>query len=153
MKPFQQPLELVALLGGGITFGTAYYLLFLAHPAWSALPFEQFLPVFQQLIMKIGLSQMIISNIALLACIVLFFQSKDWYWIAAVALLLLSVPITMFLLMPINLHFLEAAEPALSQGAAEKLEQWGQYQILRVIGDGLAFAAMCKAVIWRKPSR
>lgn len=152
MKPFQQPLELVALFGGGITFGTAYYLLFLAYPAWSALPFETFLPVFQQLIMKIGLSQMIVSNIALLACVVLFFQSKDWYWVAAVALLLLSVPITIYLLMPINLHFLEAAEPALSQGAAEKLEQWGQYQILRVIGDGLAFAAMCKAVIWRKPS-
>ncbi len=150
MKPAQQPLELIAIIFGGITFGTAYYLLFLAHPAWVAVPFEVFLPLFQQLILKIGMSQIIVSNIALVACLILYFQSRDKFWLVAVAMLLLSLPLTMFFLMPINIHFLEAVEPDLSMHAAEKLDDWRNFQILRFIGDGLALVAMCKPVIWRK---
>jgi hypothetical protein len=150
MKPFQRPLELIAILFGGITFGTAYYLLFLAHPAWSSVPFEVFLPVFQALILKIGMSQIIVSNIALVAGVILFFMSRDWSWLIAVVLLLISLPVTMMWLMPINIHFLEAVEPALSDGADAKLAAWGNYQIIRFITDGLALAAMAKPLIWRK---
>ncbi|MCR9237059.1 MAG: DUF1772 domain-containing protein [Alphaproteobacteria bacterium] len=153
MRHLHKPLELVALLFGAITFGTAYYLLFLSHPAWMAVPFEHFIPVFREMILSIGASQIIVSNIALAACVILFFWSKDWFWLLAVVCLLLSLPVTMWQLMPINFHFLEAAEPALSQGAADKLSEWGNYQIIRFIGDGFAFASMCKPVLWRKKSK
>ena len=150
MKALQKPLELIALIFGAITFGTAYYLLFLAHPAWSAVPFEAFLPVFREIILTIGTSQIVVSNIALVACVALFFLVRDWFWLVAVAMLLISLPVTMAWLMPINLHFLEVAEPELSTGAADRLVAWGRYQIIRFVADGLAFAAMCKPVIWRK---
>ncbi|WP_136439451.1 DUF1772 domain-containing protein [Pacificoceanicola onchidii] len=148
MKRFEPVLQLIALLGGAVTFGTAYYLLFLAHPAWSAAPFEAFLPMFQGLILKIGMSQIIVSNIALVACAILFFLSKDRFWLIAIALLLVSLPVTMFLLMPINLAFIEATDPNLASQAPDLLHRWGLYQIIRTIADGLAFAAMCKPVIW-----
>ena len=64
MTTLQKPLELIAILCGGITFGTAYYLLFLSHPAWMAVPFDVFLPVFRRMILNIGTSQIIVSNIA-----------------------------------------------------------------------------------------
>lgn len=150
MQTFKKPLELIALLFGAITFGTAYYLLFLSHPAWSAVPFDAFLPVFRETILSIGASQIVVSNIALVACVILFFLSRDWFWLIAVVMLLLSLPITIFWLMPINLHFLEAVEPELSRNAAQMLSDWGNYQILRFLADGLAFAAMCKPVIWPK---
>lgn len=150
MKTLQKPLELVALVFGAITFGTAYYLLFLAHPAWTAVPFEAFLPVFREIILTIGMSQIIVSNIALVACVILFVMARDWLWLVAVAMLLISLPVTMAWLMPINLHFLEAAEPELSTGADDRLAAWGRYQIIRLVADGLAFIAMCKPVIWRK---
>ncbi len=150
MKRFEPSLQLIALLGGAVTFGTAYYLLFLAHPAWSAAPFEAFLPVFQGLILKIGMSQIIVSNIALVACVILFFVSKDWFWLIAVALLLVSLPVTIYLLMPINFQFIEATDPDLASKAPDLLKSWGLYQIIRTIADGLAFVAMCKPVIWPK---
>ncbi|MDX8350040.1 DUF1772 domain-containing protein [Cognatiyoonia sp. IB215446] len=150
MKRFEPSLQLIALLGGAVTFGTAYYLMFLAHPAWSAAPFEAFLPVFQGLILKIGGSQIIVSDIALVASVTLFFVSKDWFWLIAVALLLVSLPVTMYLLMPINFQFIEATDPDLASKAPVLLKSWGQYQIIRTIADGLAFVAMCKPVIWPK---
>ena len=153
MHALQKPLELIALVFGAITFGTAYFLLFLAHPAWSAVPFEAFLPVFREIILTIGMSQIIVSNIALVACVVLFFLVRDWSWLVAVAMLLISLPVTMAWLMPINLHFLEAVEPDLSAGAADRLAAWGRYQIIRFVADGLAFAAMCRPVIWRKNTK
>ncbi len=150
MKKFEPSLQLIALLGGAVTFGTAYYLLFLAHPAWSAAPFEAFLPVFQGLILKIGMSQIIVSNIALVACVVLFFISKDWSWLFAVAMLLVSLPVTIYLLMPINFAFIDAVDPDLATKGPDMLKSWGHYQIIRTIADGLAFVAMCKPVIWPK---
>lgn len=150
MKRFEPSLQLIALLGGAVTFGTAYYLLFLAHPAWSGAPFEAFLPVFQGLILNIGMSQIIVSNIALVACVILFFISKDWFWVLAVVMLLISLPVTMYLLMPINFQFIEATDPDLATKAPELLKSWGSYQIIRTIADGLAFVAMCKPVIWPK---
>ena len=150
MKRFEPFLQLIALLGGAVTFGTAYYLLFLGHPAWSEAPFEAFLPMFQGLILNIGMSQIIVSNIALVACVILFFLSKDWFWLIAVALLLVSLPVTMYLLMPINFQFIEATDPDLAAKAPDLLKSWGQYQIIRTFADGLAFAAMCKPVIWPK---
>ena len=33
----------------------------------------------------------IVSNIALVACVILFFVSKDWFWLIAVALLLTGI--------------------------------------------------------------
>lgn len=150
MKRFEPSLQLIALLGGAVTFGTAYYLLFLAHPAWSTAPFEAFLPVFQGLILKIGMSQIIVSNAALVACVVLFFISKDWAWLWAVAMLLISLPVTIYLLMPINFAFIEATDPDLAVKAPQMLRDWGMYQIIRTVADGLAFVAMCKPVIWPK---
>jgi hypothetical protein len=150
MKRLEPPLQLIALLGGAITFGTAYYLLFLALPAWSGAPFEAFLPVFQGLILKIGMSQIIVSNIALVACVMLFFISKDWLWLLAVAMLLISLPVTIYLLMPINFAFIEATDPDLAANAPAMLRDWGKYQVIRTIADGLAFVAMCKPVIWPK---
>ncbi len=150
MKRFEPSLQLIALLGGAITFGTAYYLLFVAHPAWSIAPFEAFLPLFQGVILKIGMSQIIVSNIALVTCIILFFLSKDWSWLLAVALLLVSLPVTIYLLMPINFAFIDAVDPVLASRAPGMLESWGHYQIIRTIADGLAFVAMCKPVIWPK---
>ncbi len=150
MRALQPYLELIALTGGAITFGTAYYLLVLAHPAWSEAPFEVSLPIFQSMILKIGMSQIIVSNIALMACVVLFFLSRDRMWLVAVVLLLLSLPVTMLWLMPINLSFLEATDPNLANSAPTMLRDWGHYQIIRLVGDGLAFLAMCKPVIWRK---
>ena len=146
VQPF---IELIALLGGAITFGTAYYLLFLAHPAWSAAHFEAFLPVFQAIILKIGMSQIIVSNIALVACVILFFLSRDWSWLFAVAMLLVSLPVTIYLMMPINFTFIDTTDPNLSQSAPALLADWGTFQIIRTLADGLAFAAMCKPVIWR----
>lgn len=148
MKRFEPYLQLIALTGGAITFGTAYYLLFLAHPAWLAAPFDSFLPLFQGQILKIGTSQIIVSNIALVACIALFFISRDSAWLAAVALLLVSLPVTIYLLMPINFAFLEATDPNLADRASDMLREWGRYQILRTVADGLAFVAMCKPVLW-----
>jgi len=148
---FEPLLQLVALLGGAVTFGTAYYLLFLAHPAWTDAPFEAFLPVFQGVILKIGMSQIIVSNIALVACVLLFFVSRDWFWLIAVAMLLVSLPVTIYLLMPINFGFIEATDPDLAANAPAMLRNWGNYQIIRTIADGLAFAAMCKPVIRPKP--
>lgn len=150
MKRFEPSLQLIALLFGAITFGTAYYLLFLSHPAWSAISFSEFLPVFQAMILKIGMSQIIVSNIALVACVVLFFMSKDWFWLIGGPLILASLPVTMYLLMPINFQFIEATDPDLAEKAPELLRNWGNYQIIRFVGDGLAFAAMCKPVIWPK---
>lgn len=150
MRKARPILELIALLGGAITFGTAYYLLLLAHPAWSVAPFEAFLPVFQAIILKIGMSQVIVSNIALAACVVLFFASRDWSWLIAVAMLLVSLPVTIYLMMPINFAFLDATDPTLAQKAPALLAGWGAYQIIRTLADGLAFVAMCKPVIWRK---
>ena len=149
MRTLRPYLELIALTGGAITFGTAYYLLVLAHPAWSSAPFEAFLPIFQGLILKIGMSQIIVSNIALVACVILFFLSRRWAWLLAVLMLLVSLPVTMYLLMPINLAFIEATDPDLPANAPEMLRNWGQYQIIRTIADGLAFIAMCVPVIWR----
>ncbi len=150
MKRFEPYLQLIALLGGAVTLGTAYYLLFLAHPAWAAAPFEAFLPIFQGLILNIGLSQIIVSNIALVACVCLFFISKDWAWLFAVFMLLVSLPVTMIWLMPINFAFIEATDPELAAKAPEMLANWGSYQIIRTIADSTAFAAMCKPVIWPK---
>lgn len=150
MHTLKRPLQLIALLGGAITFGTAYYLLFLAHPAWTSAPFEAFLPIFQNLILKIGLSQIIVSNIALVACLLLFFLSKDWFWLVAVGMLLVSLPVTMLLLMPINFAFIEATDLNLAAKAPQMLRDWGNYQLIRTIADGLAFIAMCKPVIWPK---
>ncbi len=148
MKRFEPYLQLIALTGRAITFGTAYYLLVLALPAWLAAPFDRFLPLFQGLILKICTSQIIVSNIALVACIALFFLSRDWAWLAAVALLLVSLPVTIYLLMPINFAFLEGTDPTLADRAPDMLRDWGQYQILRTVADGLAFVAMCKPVLW-----
>lgn len=143
-------LQLVALIGGAITFGTAYYLLVLAHPSWSAAPFDSFLVIFQDAILKIGMSQVVISTTALIACITLFLMDRDWSWLIAVALLLVSLPVTMFLLMPINLHFLDLEPGVAGTAEATMLADWGRYQIVRVIADGLAFVAMCKPLIWPK---
>lgn len=151
MRKFEPSLQLIALLGGAITFGTAYYLLFLAHPVWSAVDFSSFLPVFQEAILKIGMSQLVISNIALVCCVVLFFLSRDWFWLFAVALLLVSLPVTMLFLMPINFAFIEATDPNLAENSSLMLGDWGRFQIIRFICDGLAFAAMCKPIIWPKP--
>ena len=153
MTKVQKPLELIAILCGGITFGTAYYLLFLSHPAWMTVPFDVFLPVFRRMILNIGTSQIIVSNIALVACLILYIQSRDRFWLIAIAMLLISLPVTIYLLMPINIHFLEAIEPEVSLNASEKLKDWGHYQIIRFIADGLALAAMCKPVIWRQQSK
>lgn len=152
MQTIKPWLQLVALIGGAITFGTAYYLLVLAHPSWSAAPFDSFLAVFQDAILKIGMSQVVISTTALIACIALFFMDRDWSWLIAIALLLVSLPVTMFLLMPINLHFLELEPGAAGTAEASMLAEWGRYQIVRVIADGLAFVAMCKPLIWPKRS-
>lgn len=149
MRPLQPFLELTALIGGAITFGTAYYLLLLAHPAWSSAPFEAFLPIFQGLILKIGMSQIIVSNVVLVACVILFVLSRRWAWLVAVLMLLVSLPVTIYLLMPINLAFIEATDPGLAANAPEMLRNWGQYQIIRTIADGLAFIAMCLPVVWR----
>lgn len=148
MERFEPILQLIALFGGAVTLGTAYYLLVVAHPAWSAAPFEAFLAVFQGLTLKIGGSQILVSNVALVACVILFFLSKDWVWLIAVALLLVSLPVTTYLLMPINLMFLDATDPELAIKAPGLLRDWGNYQVIRTLADGLAFAAMCKPVIW-----
>lgn len=152
LRRFQKPLEVAALIGGAITFGTAYYLQFLAHPAWSAAPFDAFLAIFQGLIFNIGGSQIVVSNIALISCVILFIMSRDWFWMLAVVMLLVSLPVTMFLLMPINLAFVEATDPELAAEAPQLLNRWGLYQIIRTVADGVAFIAMCKPVIWRKQS-
>lgn len=153
MSAIQKPLELKGLLCGGITFGTAYCLLFLSHPAWMAVSFDVFQPVFRQLILNIGISQIIVTNIALVACLILFFQSRDKFWLIAVAMLVISIPVTMYLLMPTNIYFLEATAPEISPNAIEKLKDWGDYQNIRFIADGLVLATMRKPVIWRQQSQ
>lgn len=150
MTAFKPWLQLIALMGGAITFGTAYYLMVLAHPSWSTAPFDSFLPIFQDAILKIGMSQVTISTAALLSCVVLFFIDRDWSWLVAVVMLLVSLPVTMVLLMPINLYFLELEIGTAGAQEASMLADWGRYQIVRVIGDGLAFLAMCKPLIWPK---
>ena len=101
---------------------------------------------------EIGMSQIIVSNIALVACVLLFFVSKNWFWLLAVGLLLVSLPATIYLLMPINFAFIDATDPNLAANAPVMLRNWGTYQIIRTIADGMAFLAMCKAVIWPKQS-
>lgn len=143
-------LELLALIGGALTVGTAYYLLFIAHPAWMALDIVDTITVFRELILRVGSSQILVSNVSVLAAIILFFTSRNYWWLVAVGLLLLSLPVTALWLMPINLQFLDEALVIDAPENIELLRQWGNYQIIRVITDLLAFIVMCKIVIWRK---
>ena len=96
------------------------------------------------------MSQIIVSNIALVSCVALFSISRDWFWLLAVAMLLIGLPVTIYFLMPINFAFIEATDPDLAANASTMLRDWGNYQIIRNIVDGLAFVAMCRAVIWPK---
>ena len=143
-------LELLALIGSALTVGTAYYLLFIEYPAWIALDITTTITAFRELILRVGLSQGIVSTVSVVAAIILFFPSRNYWWLIAAGLLLLSLPITALWLMPINLHFLDEALVIDAPENSELLRQWGNYQVIRVITDLLAFIIMCKIVIWRK---
>lgn len=107
LKRTEPYLELIALVSGAITTGTAYFLLFIAHPTWMALDIVDAVISFREAIFRVGMNQVIVSNVCVVFAIILFFISRNYWWLIGAGLLLLSLPMTAAWLMPINLQLVD----------------------------------------------
>ena len=127
----QQTLEFITLLTTGLTAGTAIYISLVIHPAWLKTSVktavENFAPVFNGSFA----SQALFSTVAIICGIVLGVITGQYLWIVGSVIMIINIPFTKFILMPVN-HILLGDEGEFSdEEATELFTKWGNLQWFR----------------------
>ena len=126
-----QIIEFIVLLTTGLTAGSAIYISLVIHPAWlktsTKSAVDNFTPVFNGSFA----SQAFFSTIAIIGGIALGFITKQHLWTLGGVLMIVNIPLTKIILMPINYILLGKKGEFTNEEANALFKKWGTLQWVR----------------------
>ena len=128
-----QTLELITLLTSGITAGSALYTSLVVHPSWSKTSIKTAVENFKPIFKGSFVSQALFSSIAILGGIILGVLTKQYFWFIGSALMVINIPLTKIVLMPINNILLGKNGEFTDNKAQELFKKWGTLQWIRTM--------------------
>ncbi len=126
-----QTLEFITLLTSGITAGSALYISLVVHPSWSKTSIKSAVENFKPIFNGSFASQALFSSIAILGGIILGVLTKQYFWFIGSALMVINIPLTKMVLMPINNILLGKKGECTDDKAQELFIKWGNLQWIR----------------------
>ncbi len=124
-------IEFITILTAGLTAGTALYISLVIHPAWlktsTKSAVENFAPVFNGSFA----SQASFSTISILGGIALGVLTEQYLWILGSVLMIINIPLTKVVLMPVNNILLGKDGDFDEPKATALFKKWGNIQWIR----------------------
>jgi len=144
-----QLLEFSTLLTTGLTAGAGIYVSLVIHPSWHKTSVKTAVENFDPVFHGSALSQAIFSTIGIIGGIVLGVFTGNILWYIGSALMIFSIPFTLFILMPINNKLLGNKGELTDEKAKELFNKWGNLQWIRTFVACAAFVLFLWVAIFK----
>jgi hypothetical protein len=140
------PIGLLALVAAALFAGAAIYVSVAEHPARMRLDDEAVLAQWKPSYARGKAMQATLALIGSLLAFWVWWESRDWLWLAGGIALLANWPFTLLVIMPTN-HRLEAVSPG-NAGPESRalLVRWGKLHAVRTLLGTLAALLMLLAL-------
>ena len=126
-----QIIEFITILTAGLTAGTALYISLVIHPAWLKTSTKSSVEIFEPVFNGSFASQALFSTISIIGGIYLGVVTEQYLWIIGSVLMVINIPLTKFILMPINNILLGKKGEFTDNKATELFKKWGNIQWIR----------------------
>lgn len=120
-------------------FGYAVSASLVSYPAMMAATRETAVGYFKPYFHKSAHLQLGLSIAVLVFSLALSFLSDNWWWFAGSAILQLSGPYTIYVLMPVNYRIMGEAANIHGEQMTQDLGRWGRYHLPRTLMAGAIF--------------
>lgn len=122
-----------------VIFGYGMSATLVSHPAMMAGTRETAVGYFKPFFEKSAHLQLVLSIAVLLLSLIISFLSGNWWWFAGSAILQLSGPYTIFVLMPVNNRIMDENADIHADQMTRDLGSWGQLHLPRTLMAGAIF--------------
>ena len=144
-------LGLTALVLASLFSGAALYITLVEHPARLGLQDAPLLAQWQPSYKRALPIQAGLAVLGSSAGLVVWYQSRDWQWLAGSAALLGNWPFTLFVIMPVNKRLLAMQPQEAGPESRRMLLRWGSLHNVRSVLGSLATLLFVWALVAFQP--
>jgi Domain of unknown function (DUF1772) len=125
-------MKFVAVITSAMFAGAAFYVSAVEHPARLEMEARLAISQFKSSYRRATPIQVAFSALCFLACFALWLRMHKWEWLAAGALMVVVIPYTLAVMLPVN-RALQAASSSPRSDPARLLKNWGHLHTVRTI--------------------
>ena len=140
-------IQIIALFCCGTFFGAAIYISLAQHPAALEAGVTVGGRFFPPMYNRAAPMQIVLALIGFFAGILAWYYSSNYFWLVGALFLISVVPITLFIIKPINDVLLNPNNDPESEATQQLLLKWGPKHWIRTIVSGIAFLLYLYAAI------
>ena len=138
---------LLALIAAAVFFGAAFYVNFAEQPARLHLDDRSLLAEWKPSYKRGFAMQAPLAIVGFVLCVIAWWQTGDWLWLAGAIVLLMNWPYTLLGIMPTN-NALMALDPAAAgPQSRNSIEKWAKLHAVRTALGAAATALFACALL------